>query len=211
MAERYHTWPQDHCCPPRLRPCPRLGAGAYHGKTELNCLAMLTRPELSELEPPYHASFERVPEGNVLEIMAREIEDTTRLLDDVSDERADYRYAPGKWSIKEVIGHLADTERVMSYRALAIARGETVDLPGYEQDDYVVAGRFDRRRISDLSREFRAIRTSTLALFEGFDDDVLLKRGRASGCTFTVRALAYLICGHEIHHKKILRERYLET
>lgn len=170
---------------------------------------MLTRPDLSELEPPYHASFRQVPEGSVLEIMGREIEDTTRLLEGVTEENAGYRYAPGKWSLKEVLGHLADTERIMTYRALSFARGETVELPGFEQDDYVVTGRFDRRRFSDLVAEFRAIRASTLALFEGLDDEMLLKRGRASGCEFSVRALAYLICGHEIHHKRILRERYL--
>ena len=170
---------------------------------------MLTRPDPSELDALYHASFEQVPDGNVLEIMAREIEDTTRLLQSVTDEKADDRYAPGKWSIKEVVGHLADTERIMGFRALSFARGETVDLPGFEQDDYVVTGRFARRRLSDLSRELGAIRASTIALFAGFDDDMLLMRGRASGSEFTVRALAYLICGHEIHHKRILRERYL--
>ena len=138
---------------------------------------MLTRPELSELDVPYRTSFEQVPDGNVLEIMAREIEDTTRLLESVSGDKADYRYASGKWSVKEVVGHLADTERVMGFRALSFARGETVDLPGFDQDDYVVTGRFARRELSDLSRELGVVRASTIALFEGFDDDMLLMRG----------------------------------
>lgn len=97
----------------------------------------------------------------------------------------------------------------MSYRALSFARGETIDFPGYEQDDYVVSGRFDGRTLENLTRELRAVRAATVALYRGFDDDMLKARGRASGCAFTVRALAYLICGHEIHHKRILRERYL--
>ena len=138
---------------------------------------LLTRPDPSELDALYHASFEQVPDGNVLEIIAREIEDTTRLLESVSDDKADYRYPPEKWSIKEVVGHLADTERIMGYRALSFARVETVDLPGFEQDDYVVTGRFARRHLSSLIRELGAIRSSTIALFEGFDDDMLLMRG----------------------------------
>ena len=170
---------------------------------------MLTKPGLDEIEAPYRASFDRVPEGNVLEVMGREIEATARLLSTVDENKADYRYAPGKWSIKEVLGHLIDSERIMSYRALSIARGETNDLPGYEQDDYVVTGRFDGRTLSHLVREYRAVRASTIALYEGFDDGMLLARGRASGCSFSVRALAYVMCGHEIHHTRILRERYL--
>lgn len=170
---------------------------------------MLTKPGPDELEDPYRTSFDRVPEGPVLGIMAREIEDTSLLLGKIGEQRGNYRYAPGKWSVKEVIGHLADSERIMSYRALSFARGEQLDLPGYEQDDYAVAGRFDGRRLADLAEEYAAIRASTIALYRGFDDAMLLARGRASGCSFSVRALAFIICGHEIHHKAILRERYL--
>ena len=169
-----------------------------------------TRPDPSEVETPYRTSFDQVPDGHLISIMESEIEDTTKLLATLGEERGGYRYAPGKWSVKEVIGHLCDSERIMSYRALAFARGETVDLPGYEQDDYVVTGRFDERTLEDVSGEFSSIRRATLTLFRSFPEDVLTRRGRASGCAFTVRGLAYVMCGHEIHHKRILRERYVE-
>ena len=170
---------------------------------------MKTRPEAGEIEDPYRTSFDQVPEGHVLDIMARENVDTGRLLATIGEERSHYRYAPNKWSVKEVVGHLADSERIMSYRALSFARGEKRDLPGYEQDDYAATGRFDARPLADLMQEFAVIRASTIAMFRGFDDGMLRACGSASGCSFTVRALAYVICGHEIHHKKILRERYL--
>lgn len=169
----------------------------------------IQRPDRSELESPYHGSFDRVPEGDILQILTKQVADTTELVRSIGEKRGDHRYAPGKWSIKEVVGHLADTERIMSYRALAFARGDGTPLPGFEQDDYAIAGRFERRRLIDLAEEFRVIRASTLALFRGFDEEALLRRGTASGAEFTVRAIAFLICGHEIHHKAILRERYL--
>jgi hypothetical protein len=142
---------------------------------------MVTRPDISELEPPYHASFQQVPEGDVLDILAREIDDTTKLLDGIGEGRADHRYAAGKWSIKEVIGHLVDTERIMSYRALSFARGETTDLPGYEQDDYVVSGRFGDRSLESLSNELRAVRAATIALYRGFDGSRSRQRVRVHG------------------------------
>ena len=170
---------------------------------------MWDRPDENEVEAPYRTSFDQVPDGELPSMLEQQIVDTRRLLERFGEERGDHRYAEGKWSVKEVVGHLADTERVMSYRAMSFARGESIALPGFEQDDYVAAGRFERRRLSEIGDEFSAVRASTLALVGGLDDEMLLRRGTASGASFTVRGLLYVICGHEIHHKRILRERYL--
>lgn len=169
---------------------------------------MIPRPDESELELPYRTSLRQVPRGDVLTILAEQMIDTAGLLSVIDDARARHRYAPRKWSVKEVVGHVIDTERIMSYRALAFARGEAAPLPGYEQDDYVLAGRFDERTIESLVAELESVRAATLALFGGLDPEALTRVGVASGARFTVRALAFLICGHEIHHKQLLRERY---
>jgi len=119
-----------------------------------------------------------------------------------------YSYEDGKWTVKEVIGHLIDTERVMAYRAMCIARGEKKPLPGFEQDDYVKFGNFNKRELSDLIYEFRLLRESNLLLAKGFDEECLQKRGVASNHEITVLALLYIIAGHENHHMRILQERY---
>ena len=120
-----------------------------------------------------------------------------------------HRYASGKWSIKEVVGHMCDTERIMAYRALRIARGDQTPLPGFEQDDYVRAAGFDSISMSDLTEEFRLIREATLPLLRGFDEQALERRGTANKVSISVLALAYIIAGHERHHVSILRSRYL--
>jgi len=127
----------------------------------------------------------------------------------IGEHKAAYRYAPGKWSIKQVVGHLSDSERVFSYRALRFARGDTTPLPGYEENLYADIGNSDIQALEALAHEFHAIRQSTMALFRSFDDDTWLRKGTASDVDFTVRALAYQIAGHEIHHVGILQERYL--
>ena len=108
-----------------------------------------------------------------------------------------------------MIGHLADAERVFSYRALRIARGDQTPLPGFEQDDYVIRGAFDERRLADLAQEFSAVRAATLSLFRSFDDAAWTRRGVVSNNEISVRALAYLTAGHELHHLDILKKRYL--
>ena len=169
---------------------------------------MLRRPDPSEYHETFARSVQQVPNGDVLEILAAEIEDTSELLSGVGEERAGYRYGPDKWSIKQVIGHLVDSERIMSYRALRFARGDKTSLPGYDENAFVDQANFDRQRLQDLADELRAVRAASLALFKSFDEEMLLKGGTASGFEFTVRALVYQIAGHEIHHKKILRDRY---
>src|SRR5262245_28188406 len=139
---------------------------------------------------------------------AAQIGDTATMLRGLSETDAMYRYARGKWSIKEVVGHLADTERILAYRALCIARGDTTPLPGFDETAYVPVAKFDARSLADLVGELRTVRTATLALLRTFDGDAWRRRGTASGKPVSVRALAFTIPGHERHHLDILRTRY---
>ena len=141
-------------------------------------------------------------------VVERQIAETRALLRDLPAGRAEHRYAAGKWSVAEVVGHLADAERVFSYRALRIARGDETPLPGFDENAYVPAGRFDRRPIADVVDEFTAVRHATLALLRGLPEDTLTRTGTASGYAVSARALAWIIAGHELHHRAVLRERY---
>ena len=126
----------------------------------------------------------------------------------VPESRAGYRYAPGKWTLAEMMVHVADTERVMSYRLLRIARGDQTPLPGFEQDDWVPMSGAATRTLASLATELEAIRAATLALVRGVPPEAWERRGTASGFTFSARALAWVIAGHEQHHLALLRERY---
>lgn len=166
------------------------------------------RPTPEEYAPFYHRYVARLPDGGVVALLRTQLSETVALLEGVADADADRGYAPGKWSIKEVVGHVTDTERVMSYRALRIARGDTTELPGFEQDPYVAAANSGDRTLEDLRAELRAVRRATVALFETLPRGAWTRRGVASGSTVSVRALACIIAGHELHHRALLRERY---
>jgi uncharacterized damage-inducible protein DinB len=170
---------------------------------------MIPRPDASEYDPFYHRYVAAVPEGELLELLRTSLGETLALLDEVGEARAGHRYAPGKWSVREVVGHLADTERVMAYRALRIGRGDATPLPGFDENAYVAAAGFDRRRLDELADELAHVRVATLDLFGGMDGEALGRRGTASGAPVSVRALAWIVAGHEIHHRRIVRERYL--
>lgn len=165
-------------------------------------------PEADEVPSHFVAYIKRVPEIDPVMVCAAQIEETTALLHGVSESNAMFRYARGKWSVKEVVGHLADVERIMAYRALRIARGDTTPLPGFDENAYVPVAKFDSRTLADLIGELRTARAATLALFRTFDSDAWRRRGTASGKPVSVRALAYMIPGHERHHLEILRTRY---
>lgn len=169
----------------------------------------MTRPAENEYAPYYHTYVGKVPQGNIIDTLERQIEETMRLLAAIPPEKADYRYAPGKWSIKEVIGHLSDSERVFAYRALRFSRNDQTPLASFEQTDYVKHGYFQRRTLQDLSEEFRLVRLSSVALFKSFDERMERRTGIASGYEFTVRSLPFIVAGHELHHRGILQERYL--
>lgn len=169
----------------------------------------MSRPDPSEYGAYYGRYISLVPEGSIVDTLRGQIAETLGLLRALPESRGDHRYAPGKWSIKEIIGHVADAERVFAYRALRIGRGDETPLPGFEQDDYVRTGGFGARPLRHLLDELEAVRRGTVLLLEGFDEAAMTRRGTASGMPVSVRALAYIAAGHELHHRKVLRGRYL--
>jgi DinB family protein len=168
----------------------------------------LARPQADEYAPFYAGYIARVPEGDVLELLARQAKDTQALLSSLTPDRASYRYQPGKWSVTELVGHLCDAERIFAYRALCFARGDVTSLPGFDEAAYVPMAGFERRGLADVLGELRCLREATLFLFRGLDDDAGLRRGTANGSPMTTRAAAYVIAGHERHHLEVLRTRY---
>lgn len=169
------------------------------------------RPAEGDFNPYYGRYIDLVEGDQFMEFLTEIHEDTRRLLENLSDEQAENRYAYGKWSVKEVVNHLCDCERVFSYRALRIARGDSTPLPGFEQDSYVDHSRAGDRPLQDLVDELTQIRKGTLLLFSNLNEDALKRAGTASDSPITVRALAFIIGGHEKHHQQILKERYLSS
>ncbi len=163
-------------------------------------MGMLTRPDRSEYAEFYANYIAGVPDGNVLDFLAKQPGDYRQLLVGISDHAAGAEPAPGKWSIKQVLGHLCDTERVMSYRAMRFSRGDATELPGFEQDDYVREANSNTRSLDDLLDEFESVRKATLALFRSLPTGSESRRGVANKNPMTVRALAYIAAGHANHH-----------
>lgn len=169
---------------------------------------MIPRPAPSEYAPYYAGYINRVPEGDVLGQLARQFDETRALLRDLPPGRAVHRYAAGKWSVAEVVGHVTDAERIFAYRALRIARGDVTPLASFDENAYVPAGSFDRRTLPDLVDELAAVRHATLTLLRGLPAEAYERSGVASGRPVSVRALVFIMAGHELHHVAILRERY---
>lgn len=167
----------------------------------------ITKPTADEYFE-YYGKYISPVGDDALPALESQIRDTQALLARAGEAKAGHRYAPGKWSVREVVGHLCDGERVFSYRALRFGRGDTTDLPGFDENVYVPAGKFESRTLADVAAEFAAIRAATIALFRSFEDEALPRRGVASGKTMSVRALAFVAAGHELHHVGLLRERY---
>jgi hypothetical protein len=167
------------------------------------------RPDPSEYADYARVYVDRVDGSDIEGALTRQIVSTTAMLSDVDDTRArTFAYAPGKWTINDIVAHLIDSERIFSCRALCVARGEQQPLPGFEQADYAQLALANDRTLVDLLDEFSIVRKSTIALFGSFPDDVWLRRGTAAGYGVTVRGLAFCLTGHELHHVSILRERY---
>ena len=169
------------------------------------------RPTPAEHGPYFGRYVALAPEGDILATLATQIGETTSSLAGLDEERGNFRYAEGKWSLKQVIGHLMDCERVFAYRALCFARGDATPLPGFEQDDFVVVADFDARSLASLAAEFDLIRRTSLALFENLDEQAWTRPGHASGTDLTVRAVPWILAGHELHHMGVIRERYLQA
>jgi len=169
-------------------------------------MTVIDRTEAAEY---FFTYINQVPEGDIGRILETQEREVVQLLSGLSDERSLHRYAPGKWTIREVVSHINDTERMFTFRALWFARGFDSELPSFEQDIAIrTAGANDRSYRSHVD-EFRAIRAATLALFGNLPPDAWTRRGMASGNPFTVRALAHITAGHVAHHMRLLRERYL--
>jgi uncharacterized damage-inducible protein DinB len=168
----------------------------------------MQRPTLTETSPFFHGYLSLVPDGDLLAILQDEGQKALAILRSLSEAQADHRYAAGKWSVKQLVGHLIDTERILVYRALCFARGERQSLPGFDEDAYVAHGHFERRTIASLAEELGLVRASTIAFVRGLDGAVHANQGTANGASMTVRALCWVVAGHERHHRKVLRERY---
>jgi uncharacterized damage-inducible protein DinB len=167
------------------------------------------RPQSNDYAPYYGKYVMLVPDGNFLEILESQIQEMKQLLEPLSDQQADFRYAPGKWSIKETLGHISDAERIFAVRILRIARGDQTPLPGFEQDDFVKVSNAASRKLADLLDEFTAIRRASIALIRSLDDASWLRRGTASDNQVTVLAIAFIIAGHVLHHRIIFEKQYL--
>jgi uncharacterized damage-inducible protein DinB len=169
---------------------------------------MLPRPAPDEAAPFYHDYISEVSGENLGEQLAAQLTEVERLYSTLDDHTAEARYAAGKWSIKEVLGHLIDAERIFSYRLLRVSRGDATPLAGFDENIYVPAGRFDERPLDTLTAEFRAVRLSTVALTAGIPAAAWSHRGTANGNPISARALAYIIVGHATHHLRVLRNLY---
>ena len=168
----------------------------------------IPRPAQGEFFEHDQKYIDLVPGDDAMPALRGQIGETARLLRPLDEAKALHRYAPGKWSVKEVVGHLADSERVFAYRALRIGRGDTTPLAGFDENVYVPAGRFDARSLGDIVLEYELVRAASIALFQAMDEEALVRRGVANDLSISVRALAWDIAGHELHHRGILIERY---
>lgn len=169
----------------------------------------ISRPATDDFPPYYGTYINQVAGADALPVLVAQRDSTARFLAGIPEARAGYRYAEGKWSIREVIGHLSDAERIFAYRMLRFARADETPLPGFDENQYVPAGDFVRRSLADLAAEFAAVRDGTLALAQSLDSVAIARRGLASGKSISVGSLAWVIAGHEAHHLRVIRERYL--
>lgn len=169
---------------------------------------MINRPNPDEYSEYAGRYVKLVGDEPILDILKRQQEESYNLFTGLSEEKAMYAYADGKWTIKQVIGHMADTERVFAYRALVFSR-EPIVLPGFDQDVYMEQATFNSRPLEDLANEFRTIRETSIYLLKSLTEQQSMQKGIASGSPFSVRAYAYMMAGHEQHHWNILKERYL--
>jgi len=169
---------------------------------------MIQPPQTSEHLPYYSRYIDLVQGTDLTATLEKQIGESLPFLHGISNEKSLHRYAPGKWSIKEVLGHLIDAERIFAYRALRFARNDPRNVTGFDQDPYVEAAGFDAHPLPDLVAEFEHVRRSTILFFRGLTPEAAMRSGIANDASITVRALGYIIAGHELHHAGILRERY---
>lgn len=170
---------------------------------------MKARPEEGEFNPYYGKYIGLVPDGDIIGTIRDQTADTLATFKSIPEARAGFRYADGKWSIRELLGHVTDAERIFVYRALCIARGDSQSLPGFEEDSYVRAASFDSLPLARIVAEFETVRAATLSFFENLSAEAWARMGIANGSGVSVRAIAYILAGHERHHRQVLKDRYL--
>jgi uncharacterized damage-inducible protein DinB len=171
---------------------------------------VIARPQSGEYAPYYERYVSLIEDNDILATLDRQRREMVLLLSGLSEEQGDFRYAPEKWSAKQVLGHVCDTERVFAYRALRISRGDATPMEGFEQDDYVKNGPFARHVIAEVIEDYIAVRRATISLLRSLEEAAWSRRGVANKNEVTVRALAFTIAGHEAHHRRILEEKYFE-
>lgn len=168
----------------------------------------MDKPTAEEYAPAFAGYIARVTESDVLGVLAGQPEELRALARTIAPEREQYRYAAGKWSVREVVGHMTDVERVMGYRAFAIGRGDRTHLPGFDDPAYIAASRYDERSLRDLVEDFVLVRAANLRVLEAFDPAEWVRRGIANENTVSVRALAFIMAGHFRHHMESLKSKY---
>jgi hypothetical protein len=168
----------------------------------------ITAPDRTEAAEYYFTYIDKVPAGDIRDVIEAQGPETLALLRGITDERCRYRYAPDKWSIREMVHHVNDAERVFAFRAFWFARGFETEMPSFDQDVAVAAAGADHRSWQSIVDEFAAVRAASVTLFRTMPDEAWRRQGVASGNPVTVRALAYIVAGHVTHHLQVLRERY---
>lgn len=169
----------------------------------------MNRPAKNEYPAYYQAYIDLIKGDNIIRSLEEQILTMQNILSEIPEEKENFTYAEGKWTMKEVIGHVIDTERIFAYRALRFARQDKTELPGFDENAYVPAGHFSKRTLYDLAHEFGRVRESNLIMLRNFDEKAWASSGIASGKEISVRAIAYIMAGHAVHHMNVIRSRYV--
>jgi len=168
------------------------------------------RPPLPKEYPAYYGNYIKlVATNDIIKLLDEQVVDIQELISNVDEDKENFAYEPGKWTIKEVVGHIIDTERILAYRALRFARKDNTALAGFDENNYVANANFGKRTLYNLSHEFALLRESNIVLFKYFDEEMLNQSGIANDNEASVRSLLYMIAGHAAHHVNILKTRYL--
>ena len=165
--------------------------------------------EGKEFDPYYSSYVNKVKASTVVDILQNSLDDSLTFYKSIAQDKWSFSYAEGKWTIKEILLHLIDAERVFGYRAMCVSRKEKLELPGFDHDEYLKNSKANSRSYESLIEEYEAVRKASISLFKSFDDETLSNLGVANGSPISVKALAYIIAGHELHHNSVIKERYL--
>ena len=169
----------------------------------------MQRPEKNEYAPHYETYIGKVPDRDIFDLLSQQIKTVQDVFKNISEEKSLFGYAQGKWTIKQLLGHVNDVERIFAYRALRFSRNDKTALPGFEQDEFINQSNFNNVKLSDLVDEFVKMRESNIAMFKNFSEEMWTRRGTASKNEMSTRAVPYVLFGHAQHHLDILKERYL--